>query len=142
MSGKKCARLVLTVVREQPTRTSQDCTTKPHGSHGSLKQRYNKVAKCGSTPPRRCCTSKIGKIDEGMGPHPSNVPARYPGGECHQQNLEYNLSAIRHSLFPECKKRDRTTCRLRLNLRGEKSLSTHLLLTSPPSSTHPGNNRS
>ena len=83
-----------------------------------------------------------GKRDEGVGTSSSIGLARHPGSERHQQNLDSELAAIYNSTFPERKKRDITTVRLRPNIRRTQFLSTHFLLLIPPSRTHSVNTRS
>ena len=101
LRGKTCTRLVPPVVWGQPPCTRQYYSTRPHGSHRNLVQRRNKVGKHGITPPRRCCTSRSGKIVNGMGSSSSNGPASHPGRELHQRSLDSYLDTIHHSPFPE-----------------------------------------
>ena len=139
--GKTRTRLVLLVVLDQPAHVSQDCTTRPHGSHGSLERRRNKVEDLRSAPPH-CRTSRFGKINEGMGPSSPNNLVSHPGDERHQQKLDYDLAVIKLSPFAECTERKIPPSRFRPNIHRGKSLLTKFLLPSPPSRTHPGNTRS
>ena len=135
------ARLVLTVVWEQPAYFNQDWTTRPHGYYRSIEQLRNKVEKRRSTPPCCCCTVRGVERDKGMGPSYPNGPSSHPIGDLHQRNLNCNLSVIHPSPFPECKKRDSPTRRLRPNLHRSQYLLSHLILPSPTSITHPGDTR-
>ena len=128
-------RLVPPVVRYQPARVSQECTTIPHRSHRSLERRRNKVASC-------CCTAWVVERVKGMGPSSPNGPASHPGNKGHQRNLDSDLATIHPSPFPECTKCNTPTSRLRPNLCRSQYLLTPLLYPSPPSRTHPGNTRS
>ena len=101
LCADKRARMVPSLDRLQPPHATQAGSTRPHGSHGIPERRGNPVSHHGSAPPRRCLPARGGKGDQGVGPSPTNSPARYPVGEPYHRNLHFNLSASHNPPLPQ-----------------------------------------
>ena len=80
---------------------AQAIPTRPPGYHGSTDRRGDPVAHRGSVLPRRRLPAQVVKRDKGVGPPPTNSPARHPGGDRYHQNLHSDLAAPQHPPLPQ-----------------------------------------
>ena len=138
LRGQARVRLVLSLDRHQPPHAAQAGPARPHGSHRRLDQRGDQVTHRGSAP--TCCRrpARGGKGYQGMGPSPTDRPARHPGSECYQRNLHSELTASHNPPLLRREERDNPPSRLFPDLLTEQSLLAHLLLSGPPIRAHPG----
>ena len=90
LRADKRTRLVAMLDRRQPSHAAQAGSKRPHGSHGRPNQRGDPVAPRGSASPRRFHLERGRKRDQGVGPPPTNSPARHPGG------------ALQNTALPQC----------------------------------------